>query len=48
MTVEVQLVYFTLILASIVNCINYWLDLDLDNLYFTLIFVSIAMALIIR
>lgn len=46
MTVEVQfdkyIVYFTLILASIVNGINYSLDLDLDNLLLLTILNVIA------
>lgn len=48
MTVEVQfdkhIVYFTLILASIVNGINYSLDLDLDNLLLLTILNVIAIA----
>ena len=46
MTVEVQfdkyIVYFTLILASIVNGINYSLDLDLDNILLLTILNVIA------
>lgn len=48
MTVEVQLdkhiIYFTLILASIVNGINYSLDLDIDNLLLLTILNVIAIA----
>lgn len=47
-TVEVHfdkyIVYFTLILASIVNGINYSLDLDLDNLLLLTILNVIAIA----
>ncbi len=48
MTVEVHfdkyIIYFTLILASIVNGINYSLDLDLDNLLLLTILNVIAIA----